>query len=134
LERRPDLGTWLKSRASFEYADLLIKRLRAGVWAFGLENSTEIMVSVDHLVWNEPRWYEHARERPLLTGFANQKLGSIPNGTTWDNVAPTLFEIVGIGEYDPLFPFNEEIFSELVDEEPSDWYRVCIQNMVQARG
>jgi hypothetical protein len=69
-----------------------------------------------------------------LTRFANQKLGFIPNGTTWDNVAPTLFEIVGIGEYDPQFPFSEDIFSDLVDEEPSDWDCVCIQHMVQARG
>jgi hypothetical protein len=53
---------------------------------------------------------------------------------TWDDVAPTLSEIVGIGENDPPFLFSENIFSDFVDEEPSDWDRVCIQNMVQGRG
>jgi hypothetical protein len=59
-ERRPDLETWPKSRASFDYVDLLIKRLMAGVQAFRLENSAEIMVYADHLV-REPEARVHSK-------------------------------------------------------------------------
>jgi phosphoglycerol transferase MdoB-like AlkP superfamily enzyme len=134
LAERPELASWPKSLAAFECTDLLIPRFMDRVKELGLDNNTEVVLYGDHLLWGSPQAYDHGPERRLLMVFASHGRSRIVKRTTWFDVAPTLLDLVGIKEYDPPFPYGENMFSDQNGTEPSDSDRVYIQNMVLAKG
>lgn len=134
LREKPYVKDWPRSMAAVECSDILIEDHLKAIKDLGLDETTEVVFYGDHLLWTEPVWYENGLVRKLLMVFPNQKHGFINKRTSWYDVPPTLLEILGITEYEPKFPFGENMFGPLNGTMPTDGDKSYIQNQVHMNG
>jgi hypothetical protein len=116
--------------ASLQCLDRYLEKVIVKIRELGLDNTSEVFIYGDHLLFGRASFYPDPRRLVALFPFHERK--KISKDVSWYDVAPTLMDLLGFQNYEPRFPFGENMLGPKVGNWPSDLDRSYMNNLVHA--